>query len=123
MKEFARTDRIGSEMQRELADLLREDVKDPRLGLITVQAVRVTRDLAHAKVFFTCFGTAEEARQREGLLNGKLAGFLRHELGTRMALRTVPELHFVYDESIEAGERLSALIDRAVESERSDPES
>jgi ribosome-binding factor A len=123
MKEFARTDRIGSEMQRELADLLREDVKDPRLGLITVQAVRVTRDLAHAKVFFTCFGTAEEARQREGLLNGKLAGFLRHELATRMALRTVPELHFVYDESIEAGERLSALIDRAVESERSDPES
>lgn len=122
MKEFARTDRIGAELQRELAEILRDGVKDPRLGLLTVQEVRVTRDLAHAKVFFTCFGSAKEGHEREAFLNGKLVGFLRHELGRRMSLRTLPELHFVYDESIEQGERLSALIERAVESRESDPE-
>ncbi len=121
MKAFARTDRIGAEIQRDLAQILRDQVKDPRLGLLTVQEVRVTRDLAHAKVFFTCFGGAKEAREHERLLNGKLAGFLRHELAQRMSLRTFPELHFVYDESVEEGERLSALIDRAVESGGPDP--
>lgn len=123
MKEFARTDRIGAEIQRDLAEILRNEVKDPRLGLITVQEVRVTRDLAHAKVFFTCFEGAKEARERERLLNGKLAGFLRHELARRLSLRTFPELHFVYDESIEQGERLSALIDRAVDADNADADS
>ena len=121
MKEFERTDRIGAEFQRELAEILRDEVKDPRLGMITVQEVRVSRDLAHAKVFFTCFGTAEEARVRESLLNRKLAGFLRHELGRRIKLRTIPELQFTYDKSVEEGERLSSLIDQAVGSAETDP--
>lgn len=123
MKEFARTDRIGAELQRELAEILKGEVKDPRLGLLTVQEVRVSRDLAHAKVFFTCFGSVTQAREYEALLNGKLARFLRHELARRMSLRTFPELHFVYDESIEEGERLSALIERAVESDEPDAKS
>lgn len=122
MKEFARTDRIGAELRRELAQVLREEVRDPRFTLITLQEIRVSRDLAHAKVYFTCFpvdtGGAEQAR----LLNGKLAGFLRRALARRARLRTVPQLHFVHDESISRGERLSSLIEEAVESERSEPE-
>jgi ribosome-binding factor A len=122
MKEFARTERIGAELQRELAQILREEVRDPRLKGITLQEIRVSRDLTHAKVFFTCFpldaGGAEQAR----LLNGKLTGFLRRVLAQRARLRTVPQLHFVHDESISQGEHLSSLIEEAVASEHSEPE-
>lgn len=125
MKEFDRTERIGAELMRVLATLVRDEVKDPRLADITIQEVRVTRDLAHAKVFFTCFtsadATASDAAEQARLLNGRLAGFLRHALAQRVRLRTIPELHFVFDESVGHGERLSALIDRAIgESARSE---
>ena len=81
MREFRRTDRFGAELQRELALVLREEVKDPRLGMVTVQAVRVSRDLSHAKVYFPCMGG--DAKGTEKLLNRRLAGFLRHELAHR----------------------------------------
>ncbi|MGD2081659.1 MAG: 30S ribosome-binding factor RbfA [Chromatiales bacterium] len=112
-REFDRTERVGAQLQRELASLVREQLKDPRLGAITIQEVRVARDLSHAKVYFTILGSGDTA------LNAKLlnhsAGFLRHELAGRVKLRSVPALHFVYDESIERGERLASLIDRAVD--------
>lgn len=113
-REFDRTERIGAELKRVLAVALRDQVKDPRLANITVHEVRVTRDLAHAKVFFTCFPSDEEAATQERLLNGSLAGFLRHALSQEVRLRTIPQLHFVFDESIGYGERLSSLIDAAV---------
>lgn len=115
MKEFDRTERIGAELQRELYQVLRDEVRDPRLANITLQEVRVARDLSHAKVFFTCFPADEEGREQERLLNGRLAGFLRHALAQRVRLRTMPQLHFVHDESIRTGERLSALIEQATE--------
>ncbi len=118
MKEFERTERIGAELRRALAEVLREEVKDPRLRRITLQEVRVSRDLAHAKVFFTCFPMDEDVKEQAQLLNGRLAGFLRHELGRRTRLRTVPLLAFVHDESIARGEYLSHLIEAAVASER-----
>jgi ribosome-binding factor A len=102
---------------RELTQLLQR-AKDPRLGEITLQEVRVSRDLAHAKVFFTCFGGDEAVREQQRLLNTSLAGFLRHELARTARLRTVPQLHFVYDESIGRGERLAALIDSAVSNDQ-----
>ena len=114
MKEFDRTERIGAELQRELSQVLRDEVRDPRLANITLHEVRVVRDLSHAKVFFTCFPTDEEGSEQERLLNGRLAGFLRHALAQRVRLRIMPQLHFVHDDSIVAGERLSALIDKAV---------
>jgi ribosome-binding factor A len=114
VKEFDRTERIGAELQRMLSVMVRDQVKDPRLANITVHEVRVTRDLAHAKVFFTCFPSDEDAPTQERLLNGRLAGFLRHALAQEVRLRTVPQLHFVFDESIGYGERLSSLIDHAV---------
>jgi len=123
MKEFDRTERIGAELRRALVQILRAEVKDRRLHLITVQEVRVSRDLAHAKVYFTCFPSDEEARDQQRLLNGPLAGFLRHELAHRTRLRAIPELQFVHDESISHGERLSRLIDEAVAGERREAES
>ncbi|MCG6896727.1 MAG: 30S ribosome-binding factor RbfA [Thiocapsa sp.] len=114
MKEFDRTERIGAEIQRVLSTLIHDEVKDPRLANITVHEVRVSRDLAHAKVFFTCFPTDEGAAEQERLLNGRLAGFLRHALAQRIRLRAIPQLHFVFDESIGHGARLAALITEAV---------
>ncbi len=113
MKEYQRTERLGAELQRELAVVLREEVKDPRLGMVTVQEVRVSRDLSHAKVYFTCLGG--NPAQTEKFLNRKLAGFLRHALAHRMPMRSMPQLHFVYDASVEHGRHLSELIERAVE--------
>ena len=102
-------------MRRELAQLLRDQVRDPRLANITVHEVRVTRDLAHAKVFFTCFPSDEECANAENACSTDgLAGFLRHALAQTVQLRTIPQLHFVFDESIGYGERLSTLIDQAV---------
>ncbi len=118
-RDFPRTRRIGEQMQRELAALIRDAVKDPRVGMVTVSAVEVTRDLAHAKVFVTVLGD-ETARRDTMTALVSAAGFLRHELGQRMLTRTVPQLRFVYDESIEHGTRLSALIDAAVAADHHD---
>ena len=108
--EFNRADRVGSAMQRELAVLIR-DLKDLPGGLVTVQEVRVSRDLSHAKVYFTVIGADAD----DTLADLKhAAGYLRRELGHAMRLRSVPELHFVYDTSIADGERLDSLIETAV---------
>jgi ribosome-binding factor A len=115
MKEFDRTERIGAELKRELYQVLRDEVRDPRLANLTIQEVRVVRDLSHAKVYFTCFPADEDGVEQARLLNGRLSGFLRHALAQRVRLRIMPQLHFVHDESIRAGERLSHLIDEAVE--------
>jgi ribosome-binding factor A len=122
MREFARTDRIGPELQRELVEILREEVRDPRLKGLTLQEVRVTRDLSHAKVFFTCFPVDEGGQEQERLLNGRLAGFLRSALSRRALLRSVPQLHFVHDESVVRGEHLTHLIDEAVAGAHEEPE-
>lgn len=109
----SRNARIGEQMQRELAELLRLEVKDPRVGMVTLTGVEVTRDLAHAKVFFT---TLLEGADRADTLTGlhRSAGYLRTMLGKRMRIRTIPELHFLFDASIERGAQLSKLIDDAI---------
>ena len=118
-KEFPRSRRVGEQMQRELAELIRDEVKDPRVGMVTVAAVEVSKDLAQAKVYFTVLG-AEPAVTAEGL--NRAAGFLRSELGRRMTMRSVPRLHFVYDDSVVRGNELASLIERAVSSDRRDEE-
>ena len=112
MREFGREERVGSELQRELALILRDEVHDPRLSQVTVQEVRVVRDLSHARVFFTLMDR-DQAKQTEKALN-KAASFLRRRLGEVVKMRTIPQLHFEYDHSLENGMRLSSLIDRAV---------
>lgn len=113
MREFQRIDRLGTELRRELAAILHDVVRDPRLGTITIQEVRVAKNLAHAKVFFTCLGSASATNS--ALLNRTLAGFLRRELAQRVRLRSIPELHFVHDESVERGAHLAELIHQAVQ--------
>ena len=115
-QEFSRTDRVGSQIQRELAGLVHDELDDPRLGMITIQAVKVVRDFSSAKVFFTFLGGELDIRGTARILN-EAAPYFRHELGHRMKLRSVPQLNFVHDESIERGEQLSSLIDQAVASD------
>ena len=114
-RDFSRTRRVAELIQHELARLIDREVKDPRLGLVTITAVEVTRDLAHAKVFVTFMDTEDAGRVRAQLkvLQGAaryLRGLLAHEMNTR----TTPELHFVHDTSVERGMHLTALIDAAV---------
>lgn len=109
-KEFARSQRVAEQIQRELADLLQFEVKDPRVSMVTVTEVEVTGDLAHAKVYYSAVENSPDLQK--GL--EKSAGFLRSQLSQRMLLRSVPQLHFVYDASIERGMRLSRIIDDAV---------
>ncbi len=116
-REFSRTERVGSQMQRELSALVRDELKDPRLGMVTIQEVRVVRDFSHAKVFFTTMGSEGDPQITTQIMN-KSAPFLRHELGQRMKLRTIPQLKFVYDESIEQGARLSMVIEEAIEADQ-----
>ncbi len=109
----ARRARIADQIQRELAELIRLELRDPRVGLVTLTGVELSRDQSHAKVFFTVLGPDSQGREAlEGLSHA--AGFLRSSLAHRLSTRTVPELHFAYDESIERGVRLSRLIDEAV---------
>jgi len=116
-KEFSRTRRVGEQMQRELAQLIQQEIKDPRIGMPTVMAVEVSRDLSHAKVFVSSLSSSEDMPQTLEIL-AKASGFLRHELGRRIKMRIIPELHFVHDESIERGNRLSSLIDAAIASDK-----
>jgi ribosome-binding factor A len=115
-RDFSRAQRVADQIQRELAELLRTEVKDPRIGLITLTGVEVSPDYAHAKVFFTSLD-AEHLKAIETGLK-RAAGFLRHELGQRIRLHTIPELHFVYDASVERGVRLSRLIDEALDADQ-----
>lgn len=114
-RDFSRTLRVAEQVQRELADLIRLEIKDPRVGMVTLTDVEVAADYGHAKVFFTLLGEAAQIEAASEGLN-HAAGFLRRELGRRIKLRTVPQLHFHYDESVERGMRLSKLIDSAVAS-------
>ena len=118
-KDYSRTQRVGDQMQRELAQLIPREVRDPRLGFITITAVEVSRDLGYAKVYITLMGEADAPRIALNLeILNDAAGYLRMLLGKLMKLRSVPQLHFHYDESVSRGVHLSALIERAVAEDR-----
>lgn len=109
-KAFSRSNRIAEQMRRELADLLQFEVKDPRIGMVTITEVEVTGDMAHAKVFYSA---AEGTPELQAGLE-KSAGFLRSQVAKRMLLRTVPQLHFEYDASADYGMKMTKLIDKAL---------
>ena len=110
-KGFQRSDRVAEQVRRDLADLIRSEVKDPRVGMISLTAVELTPDYAHAKVYFATLDVEHLKEIERGLT--RASGFLRRELGRRIHIHTLPELHFVYDESIERGASLSLLINQA----------
>ena len=92
-KDFSRARRVGEQLQRELAQLIQSEIKDPRLGMVTVSAVEVSRDMSNAKVFVMMSGEDDEIKTSLGILN-KAAGFLRHTLSKSMTMRIMPHLKF-----------------------------
>ena len=104
-----RAQKIGDLIQRELSDLLHRELRDPRVGMVTITSVDVSPDMSHALVYFTCL----DAKQAEPAAQGleRAAGFLRSQLAKRVTLYSMPELRFQYDESIARADRLSQLID------------
>ena len=113
----ARTQRIESEIQRVLAALIAREVKDPRVGNVTITQVSVSPDMGVARVFFTPFAASNPSEQVRGALT-HAAGFLRGELGRRLGLRHTPRLEFVFDTTVEGAAHLTHLIDRAVADDR-----
>ena len=109
----ARNLRVADQIQRELAEIVRTDLKDPRVAMITLTGVEVTPDYAHAKVFYTLMGSAEQREETAAGLK-QASGFLRSAIARRIKLHSIPQLHFVYDASVERGFELSRLIDEAV---------
>jgi ribosome-binding factor A len=107
-----RPQRLGDLIQREVSELIRMEVRDPRVGMITITSVDVSPDITHAKIFFTVLEKEKLPETLEGLKRS--AGFLRAQLAKRIKMYTTPELRFVYDESVERGDRLSRLIDSAL---------
>jgi ribosome-binding factor A len=116
-KEFPRARRVGDQIQRELSELIRDEINDPRLGMVSITVVTVSRDLTYAKVHVSVLGDEVQAAESVDVLN-HAAGFLRHRLGKVMHIRVIPELKFLLDRSLEEGARIGALINRALASDR-----
>ncbi len=107
---YARIDRVKEQITRELAELVRKGLKDPRAGFITINDVEVTRDYSYATVYYTVLDEQTRDVTEEALEHAK--GFLRSELSKRITVFRTPELHFVYDESLERGMAISSLIEQ-----------
>lgn len=109
VRRSGRPQKVADQIQRELSDILRRDLRDPRVGMITLTGVELSPDFAHATVFYTCLDHSHAGEAGAGLQ--RAAGFLRSQLARRINLYSTPGLRFVYDQSIERGAQLSQLID------------
>jgi ribosome-binding factor A len=112
-KSTSRTRRVAEQLRRELAALLLQEIKDPRVKMVSLSAVEVSRDLSHAKVFVSVLG---DEKAVDDALTGleHAVGFLRRELGRRMHLRAIPQLHFVHDTSMAEGAHIDELLAQVV---------
>lgn len=122
-REFTRSERVSDAVQKELASLIRQHIRDPRVGMLSVTDLTVTRDLAIAKVYVAFVGerTSEEIKQGLDALNGA-SGYLRKLLSSSIALRATPKLNFFYDETGQRSQHLDALIDLAISSDNNNQE-
>ncbi|RUM74446.1 MAG: 30S ribosome-binding factor RbfA [Sulfurovum sp.] len=114
--DYSRTDRIGEQIKRELAMLIRNEIKDPRVSMVSVLDVVVTKDLSQAKVYFDALNQDEHKACEKGL--NSASGFLRRELGRAIKLRKTPSLTFIYDDTEQRANDLSQVIDQAVKSDK-----
>ena len=110
-KEFSRSQRMAEQIRRELAELVRDELKDPRVSWVSFTAAKVSKDLSNAVVYFSVMNDDEKEQTGEAL--NKAAGFLRRELSHRIRSRVVPSLKFIYDSSLERGMSMDALISKA----------
>lgn len=118
-KDYSRTDRVGQQYQREIAMILQREIKDPRVSMVTVSEVEVSRDLAYTKVFVTFFNDEPEQIKTALKVLNDAAGFIRSLLGKRIRARIIPELRFVHDPSLNEGIRMSRLVDEAIKRDES----
>jgi len=109
-REFGRSARVSSQMQKELALILQRDINDARLGFITINEVEVSKDLAVAKIYVTVLNVDEQGKKDNVKRLNELAPFIRHELARRMRLRHISELRFYYDDSFDTGMRVAELL-------------
>ncbi|GAB5451426.1 MAG: 30S ribosome-binding factor RbfA [Halioglobus sp.] len=118
-KEYARTQRVADFLQREVALLIQRELRDPRIGMVSLTGVEVSRDLGYARIYFTRIGSdsGEDASEATEALN-KAAGFLRSQLSRGSRMRSMPQLRFIFDSSVGRGRDLEALIDRAAGADR-----
>ncbi|GAB0153976.1 MULTISPECIES: 30S ribosome-binding factor RbfA [Marinobacterium] len=125
-RDFKRTDRVGDQIQRDLATLIQREIKDPRLGMVTISHVKVSKDLGYADIYFTVLAIgdqteAEVIKSSRTVLNNA-AGFLRTELSRGIKLRVMPQLRFHFDETVERGRHLHGLIEKAWQQESNRPD-
>lgn len=119
-KSFSRTQRVGHELQKEIAIILQREIKDPRLGMVTVSGVDMSRDLSYAKVFVTFLYDSDPEVVTQGLkVLNDATGYIRSLVGKAMQLRIIPELKFVYDESLVEGMRMSNLVSEVIHKDES----
>jgi len=115
-----RSDRVGDQLRKEIADLLAREVHDPGIGFITITRVQVTPDLQHARVFYTSLGSPAARRDTSRALE-RVAPFLRHRIAKRIRLRRAPELQFTFDESVAGQDRVEQLLREIHERDGNDP--
>lgn len=114
-REFKRSDRVAQELKKEVAMILQREVKDPRIGMVTVSDVEVSRDLAYAKIFVTFLFDNDQEAINQGMKGlEKASPYIRSLVGKAMRLRIVPELRFIYDESLVEGMRMSNLVSNVI---------
>lgn len=118
---FHRSQRVAELIQKEISALIQFELKDPRIGFVTVTGVDVSPDLQHAKVHYTVMGEEKQRQETETGLN-KALGYLRREIGKRLKLRLVPELSFHYDTSIEHGSHIESLLNQIHAESKQDSE-
>jgi ribosome-binding factor A len=118
----ARGLRVADQIQRDLAEIIAYELKDPRVGMVTLTEVQITPDYAHAKVFFTMLKDTKEAIKNTSDGLSAAAGFIRGQLGKRLHIHTLPQLHFVHDTSTSRGMEMSLLIDKANATRAADAE-
>ena len=114
-REFLRSERMAEQVRRELADIVRDEIKDPRLGFVSFTEVRMSRDLSHAVIYCSFYNT-EKQDEAINVLN-RAVGFIRKEIGRRIRARIVPTLKFTIDESVTRGVAMDDLISEAIESD------
>lgn len=112
-REFSRTLRVAEQIQRELARIIQQEMKDPRIGMVTISDVEVSADLAHARVFVNVLAASREDVKASLQVLNRASGFLRSECSRRLTTRTMPSLRFIEDTSMEQGNRLTALLKNA----------
>lgn len=121
-KDFSRTSRLGDQIQRDLAHMIQFNLKDPRLGMVTLNQVKVAKDLGYADVYFTVMGAKgpsdDEIRKQTSKILNDAAGYLRTELSRLLSTRITPQLRFHYDETIERGMHVTSLIKQAIDADK-----